>query len=64
MKNENDLNFYKNFLDLIPEPIIIIKEKILKFFFANIEFQVHFEKSLTQIKNASIEKFLAKNPSS
>ena len=33
MKNENDLNFYKNFLDLIPEPIIIIKraERTQKF---------------------------------
>ena len=59
MKNENDLNFYKNFLDLIPEPIIIIKRENFKIFFANIEFQVHFEKSLTQIKNASIEKIFS-----
>ena len=36
MKNEKDFSLYKICLDLIPEPIIIIK-KNFKIYFANLE---------------------------
>ncbi len=54
MKNEKDFSLYKICLDLIPEPIIIIKKKNFKIYFANLEFQIHFEKSLSKIKDISL----------
>ena len=51
MKKEKDLNFFKNFLDLIPEPLIIVKKNNLKFFFVNLEFQVQFGKSQSKLKD-------------
>ena len=60
MKNEKDLNFFKNFLDLIPEPLVILKKNNLKFFFVNLEFQVQFGKSQSKLKDISVESILAK----
>ena len=60
MKNAKDFSLYKNFLDLIPDPIIIIKKKDLKIFFANLEFQVHFEKSLFNLKDLSLNSLFSK----
>ena len=50
MKNEKDLNFFKNFLDLIPEPLVIINKENLKVFYVNLEFQIQFEKSQSKLK--------------
>ena len=61
MKNEKDLNFFKNFLDLIPEPLIIVKKNNLKFFFVNLEFQVQFGKSQSKLKDISVESIFSKS---
>ena len=61
MKNEKDLNFFKNFLDLIPEPLVILKKKNLKFFFVNLEFQIQFEKSQSKLKDISMESIFSKS---
>ena len=61
MKNEKDLNFFKNFLDLIPEPLVILKKNNLKFFFVNLEFQIQFEKSQSKLKDISVESIFSKS---
>ena len=61
MKKEKDLNFFKNFLDLIPEPLIIVKKNNLKFFFVNLEFQVQFGKSQSKLKDISVESIFSKS---
>ena len=43
MNNEKHLSFYKSFIDLIPEPLLIIEKKNFQILYANIEFQVHFK---------------------
>ena len=60
MKNAKDFSLYKNFLDLIPDPIIIIKKERFKNIFANLEFQVHFEKSLFNLKDLSLNSLFSK----
>ena len=61
MKNEKDLNFFKNFLDLIPEPLVILKKNNLKFFFVNLEFQIQFEKSQSKLKDITVESIFSKS---
>tara|TARA_B100000029_G_C17572804_1_gene957224 strand:+ start:1026 stop:2078 length:1053 start_codon:yes stop_codon:yes gene_type:complete len=58
MENEKHFNFYKHFVDLIPEPILIIEKKEFKIQYANIEFQIHFKKSFNSFQNESIDFFL------
>ncbi len=61
MENEKDLNLFKNFLDLIPEPLIIIKKNNLKIFFVNIEFQIQFGISQPKLKDISVESIFSKS---
>ena len=58
MENVKHLNFYKCFIDLIPEPILILKKNDLQIQYANLEFQVHFEKSINSLKKKSLDFFL------
>ena len=58
MENDNQPNFYKHFFDLIPEPILLIKKKSLEIVFANVDFQVHFKKSINFLRNKKIDIFL------
>ncbi len=61
MKNDKDLNFFKNFLDLVPEPLIIVKKNNLKIFFVNLEFQIQFGKSQSKLKDISVELIFSKS---
>ena len=60
MKNDKEFNLYKNFLDLIPEPIVVINKNDLKILFANLEFQIHFERSFSKIKEISLDNLFNK----
>ena len=61
MKREKDLNLFKNFLDLIPEPLVIINKENLKVFYVNLEFQIQFEKSQSKLKDISLDSIFDKN---
>ena len=59
MENEKHLNFYKCFIDLIPEPILILEKNNFQIQYANIKFQEHFQKSINFLKNKDIDIFLS-----
>ena len=48
-------------MDLIPEPLIIVKKNNLKFFFVNLEFQIQFGKSQSKLKDISVESIFSKS---
>jgi nitrogen-specific signal transduction histidine kinase len=50
MENDKNSDFYKNILDLVPEPILILEVKDLSIRYVNLEFQVQFEKSFSFFK--------------
>ena len=61
MKNDKNFNLYKNFLDLIPDPLLIVDKESLKIFFVNHEFQIHFGKSQSQFQEISIDLIFNKD---
>ena len=61
MKNDKNFNLYKNFLDLIPDPLLIVDKESLKIFFVNHEFQIQFGKSQSQFKEISIDLIFNKD---
>ena len=50
MQNDKNSDFYKNILDLVPEPILILEIKDFSICYVNLEFQIQFEKALVFLK--------------
>ena len=61
MDNDKNSDFYKNILDLVPEPIVILMKKDLSISFVNLEFQVQFEKSTSFLKKKKIDEVFKQN---
>ncbi len=56
MKSENDHGYFRDFFDLIPEPLAIIDKKTFKIFYVNQEFQHFLKKSFSLIKNTHLNE--------
>ena len=61
MKNENDYGYFRDFFDLIPEPLVIINKKTFKISYVNQEFQYFLKKSFSSIKNTHLSELFNDN---
>lgn len=61
MGNDKDSDFYKNILDLVPEPILVLEVKDLSVRYVNLEFQIQFEKSSSFFKKKKIDQIFNQN---
>jgi len=61
MENDKNSDFYKNILDLVPEPILLLEKKDLSICYVNLEFQIQFEKSSSFLKKKKIDQIFNKN---
>ena len=59
MKRENEYSYFRDFFDLIPEPLAIIDKKTFKIYFVNQEFQHFFKKSFSSIKNTHLNELFS-----
>ena len=50
MENDKNSDFYRNILDLVPEPILLLEIKDLSIYYVNLEFQIEFERSFSFLK--------------
>ena len=51
MKNKNDYDYFRDFFDLIPDPLVIVNKKSFEIYYVNQEFQNFVKKSFSVIKN-------------
>ena len=56
MKSENDYGYLRDFIDLVPDPLVIINKKTFKIYFVNQEFQNFLKKSFSLIKNTHLNE--------
>ena len=61
MDNGFDEKLLKDFVDNIPEPILILKKKSLSIEYANYEFLDFYKKSFIYIKKKKLVRFLKMN---
>ena len=59
MKRENEYSYFRDFFDLIPEPLAIIDKKTFKIYFVNQEFQHFLKKSFSSIKNTHLNELFS-----
>ena len=59
MKSENDYGYLREFLDYIPDPLVIINKKTLKIYFVNQEFQYFLKKSFSLIENTHLNELFS-----
>ncbi len=58
MKNENDYGYFRDFFDLIPDPLVIVNKKSFEIYYVNQEFQNFVKKSFSVIKNTYLNELL------
>ncbi|MAI59483.1 MAG: hypothetical protein CMM92_00500 [Rickettsiales bacterium] len=58
MKNENDYGYFRDFFDLIPDPLAIVNKKSFEIYYVNQEFQNFVKKSFSVIKNTYLNELL------
>ena len=56
MKSENEYGYFRDFFDLIPDPLAVINKKTFKTYYVNQEFQYFLKKSFSQIKNSNFNE--------
>ena len=56
MKSENDYDYFRDFFDLIPDPLAIVNKKTFKIYYVNQEFQYFVKKSFSLIKNTYLNE--------
>ena len=56
MKSENDYDYFRDFFDLIPDPLAIVNKKTFKIYYVNQEFQYFVKKSFSLIKNTNLNE--------
>ena len=61
MKKNKDLNFFKNFLDLIPDPLIAVKKNDFLIEYINQEGEIFFSKSSNYLLGKSLSELFYKN---
>ncbi len=61
MENDKNSDFYRNILDLVPEPILLLELKDLSISYVNLEFQIEFERSYSFLKKKNIDQIFSQN---
>ena len=61
MKKKLDLNFYKIFLDHLPDPILAVEKKNLSIKFINHESEIFFSKSNSFLENKNLNQVFHEN---
>ncbi len=56
MKSENEYGYFRDFFDLMPDPLAVINKKNFKTHYVNQEFQYFLKKSFSQIKNSNLNE--------
>ena len=56
MKSKNDYGYLRDFIDLLPDPLVIINKKTFKIYFVNQEFQHFLKKSFSLIQNTHLNE--------
>jgi len=56
MKSKNDYGYLRDFIDLVPDPLVIINKKTFKIYFVNQEFQHFLKKSFSLIQNTHLNE--------